>query len=142
MTLPFFGGCACGAIRYECTAEPIAMLHCHCRDCQRGTGGPFSSGVVVSADAFKLLRGSLRYYSVPGAMGPNNNRGFCPDCGSPVLARSDAAPQFIGLKVASLDDPSWFTPQMDIFTSEAQPWDFMDPALPKFAEYPPFAQPS
>lgn len=23
---PFSGGCACGAVRYECSAEPLAML--------------------------------------------------------------------------------------------------------------------
>ena len=44
----------------------------------------------------------------------------------------------IGIKVSNLDDPTWFKPQADIFTSEAQPWDFMDPALPKFDQYPPF----
>ena len=25
----FSGGCACGAIRYECTAEPAMMFKCH-----------------------------------------------------------------------------------------------------------------
>jgi len=54
-----------------------------------------------------------------------------------MLGKSDAAPQFLGIKVSSLDDPSWFKAQADIFTSEAQPWDFMDPALPKFEQYPP-----
>ena len=29
MTIPFYGGCACGAIRYECTAEPLHMFCCH-----------------------------------------------------------------------------------------------------------------
>jgi len=38
-----------------------------------------------------------------------------------------------------LDDPNWFRPQMDIFTSEAQPWDQMDPAIPKYEKYPPMA---
>ena len=41
--LPFFGGCACGAIRYECTAPPLRMvfwettLQCNlsCRHCRR-----------------------------------------------------------------------------------------------------------
>lgn len=32
------GGCACGAIRYECTAEPVAAMHCQCRDCQHSSG--------------------------------------------------------------------------------------------------------
>jgi len=26
---------------------------------------------------------------------------------------------------------------MDIFTSDAQPWDLMDPAIPKYEKYPP-----
>jgi hypothetical protein len=29
------GGCVCGAIRYECDADPVIMMNCHCRDCQK-----------------------------------------------------------------------------------------------------------
>ena len=39
----------------------------------------------------------------------------------------------------SLEDPSWFRPQMDTFTSDAQAWDQMDPAIPKYEKYPPMA---
>jgi hypothetical protein len=38
MKLPITGGCVCGAIRYECTAEPLMMGNCHCRDSQRVSG--------------------------------------------------------------------------------------------------------
>jgi len=34
MKTPFTGGCAYGAFRYECTAEPLAMFQCHCSDAQ------------------------------------------------------------------------------------------------------------
>ena len=44
---------------------------------------------------------------------------------------------FIGILAGTLDDPSWFQPQMDIFVSDAQPWDQMDPKIPKFEQYPP-----
>lgn len=37
----------------------------------------------------------------------------------------------------SLDDPSRHTPEADIYTKRAQPWDRMNPELPKFAELPP-----
>jgi hypothetical protein len=57
------------------------------------------------------------------------------------MGKSTSAPQFIGIRVSSLDDPSGFRPQFDMFISEAQPWDYMDPTLPKFQEYPPFAKP-
>ena len=38
MAAPFTGGCACGAVRYECSAEPLMMGNCHCRDFLRATG--------------------------------------------------------------------------------------------------------
>jgi hypothetical protein len=75
-TTPFSGGCACGAVRYESTAEPVLMLHCHCRDCQRSSGGPFSSFVIVPTEAFKLLQGSLRFHASPSEMGGKTRRGF------------------------------------------------------------------
>ena len=138
MQIPFSGGCACGAIRYECTDKPLGMHNCHCRDCQRASGGPFSPVIVVPAVAFRILQGPLSFYAVAGHFGADTHRGFCAQCGSPILGKSDAAPQFLGIKVSSLDDPSWFKAQADIFTSEAQPWDLMDPVLPKFEQYPPF----
>jgi hypothetical protein len=137
MKKPVFGGCACGAIRYESTAEPIVMLHCHCRDCQRASGGPFTSFVIVPVEAFKLLQGSPRFHASPSEAGGKTRRGFCADCGSPVAVKTDAAPQIVAIRTASLDDPSWFRQQIDVWTSDAEGWDRMDPALPKFEKYPP-----
>jgi hypothetical protein len=42
-----------------------------------------------------------------------------------------------GVTAGNLDDPSWFRPQMDFFVCDAQPWDQMDPAIPKYDLYPP-----
>jgi len=49
----FSGGCECGAIRYECSAEPIVMFNCHCRACQQISGGPDVPVVLLPADSFK-----------------------------------------------------------------------------------------
>ena len=136
ITIPFTGGCACDAIRYESTAEPAMMLHCHCRDCQRASGGPFSSYVIVPKEAFKLTKGSPRFHDSPSEAGGKTRRGFCPDCGSPIVVKPDAFPQSVAIRTASLDDPSWFNPQMDVWTSDAHSWDQMNPALPKFKKYP------
>ena len=35
MKFSFCGGCACGSVRYTFASAPIAMLNCHCGDCQR-----------------------------------------------------------------------------------------------------------
>jgi hypothetical protein len=133
---PFAGGCACGAIRYETTAEPVLMLHCHCRDCQQSSGGPFSSFVIVPTEAFQVSQGSLRFHDSPSHAGGKTHRGFCADCGSPIVAKSDSVPQFAAIRTASVDDPSWFKLQMDVWTSDAHAWDAMNPALPKFEKYP------
>ena len=40
------------------------------------------------------------------------------------------------IRTASLDDPSWFNPQVDVWTSDEHPWDQMNPALPRLEKYP------
>jgi hypothetical protein len=139
MKLPFTGGCACGAIRYECNAEPIMMLKCHCRDCQHATGGGFAPAMVLPAKAFRLTKGELSYNFTPSLAGGKHKRGFCAQCGSRISGaeNQEGTSGMVGVLAGSLDDPSWFHPQMDIFTSEAQPWDQMDPAIPKYEQYPP-----
>jgi hypothetical protein len=136
ITAPFSGGCACGAIRYTSTVEPMMMLHCHCRDCQRSSGGPFSSFVIVPTEALTVSQGELRFHASPSEAGGQTHRGFCPDCGSPVLGKPDSIPHLVALRTASLDDPAGFQPQMEVWTSDAHPWDALHPALPKFEKYP------
>ena len=131
MGIPFVGGCACGAVRYECTTEPVMALNCHCRDCQRATGTAYASGLFVSASAFRFTKGEPKYHIATADSGKTVGRGFCAECGSLVVATQAAFPIFI-IYASSLDDPSCHRPTMDQFTSSAQPWDHMDPTLPKY----------
>jgi hypothetical protein len=132
----FSGGCACGAIRYECTAEPILVWKCHCRDCQRATGSAFAMGVFFPTPAFTFTKGEAQYYVVKGESGRTVYRGFCPACGSPVGARAEAFPDIRVVYAASLDDPSGLEPLAEVWTSSAQPWDYLNPALPKYEHQP------
>jgi hypothetical protein len=85
-----------------------------------------------------LTRGWLQYRFTESLKGGKHKRGFCANCGSRLTgAESDTPSPIVGVVAGSLDDPSWFRPQMDIFTSDAQPWDQMDPAIPKYENYPP-----
>jgi hypothetical protein len=135
MTTPFSGGCACGAIRYESTAEPLMMHYCHCRDCQRFSGGPYSSFVVVPAEAFTLKHGTPRFHASPSEMGGETRRGFCYECGSPILLEPAAA-HIIAIRTMSLDDPSWFDRQADAWTSDMQPWERLEGSVAAFEKYP------
>jgi hypothetical protein len=95
--------------------------------------------VVIPAESFRITRGQLRYHFTESMARGKHKRGFCPECGSRITgAESEAGDSpYVGVLAGSLDDPSWFSPQMDIFVSDAQPWDQMDPAIPKFEHYPP-----
>lgn len=135
MIAPLSGGCACGKVRYVCASAPVAMINCHCRDCQRSSGAPFASGIVVRA-ADLTVTGTPTTYTVRGSSGQLTVRGFCPDCGSPLFAISPAAQGFMSIRFPSLDDQSSFKPMLDIWTSSAQPWVCMDDSIPHFAESP------
>jgi len=138
MNVPFAGGCVCGTIRYECSAEPIMMFKCHCRDCQRVTGGRFVACLLLSDAAVRLTRGQLRYHFTPSLADGQHKCGFCADCGSRLTgAESHERPTgVVGITAGSLDDTSWFRPQLDFFVSDVQPWDHMDPTIPKHDLYP------
>jgi hypothetical protein len=131
MPVPFTGGCACGAIRYEGSAAPIAVLNCHCRDCQRSSGTGHSTVAVVPADSLRVLKGSPRKHVTKADSGNDVRREFCADCGTPLFAGGGIPSHLVAIKVGSLDDPSGFAPMLDIWTQSAQPWDVMNPALPK-----------
>jgi hypothetical protein len=135
MKTPFTGGCMCGAIRYECLAEPIAMGNCHCRDCQQATGTAFAAAILVPRNAVAIT-GEVKYYDVAGDSGQIISRGFCLNCGSRLFGKRAIA-DFLSIMAGSLDDPSWFRPAMDLYTASAQPWDYMNPDLSKFPKSPP-----
>jgi hypothetical protein len=129
------GSCACGTVRYTCASAPIAMLNCHCLDCQRSSGAPFASGVVVMT-ADLAICGTPGNYGVRGSTGKTTTRSFCADCGTPLFTRSEANSQFTSIRFPTLDDPSAFAPMLDIWTSSAQPWVCLDENLPHFPESP------
>jgi hypothetical protein len=133
---PITGGCACGAVRYVVNADPVMMLNCHCRDCQRATGSAYAPVVVVPRGAFEMT-GKLSYFTLTGESGGTVERGFCPACGSRIAGNLGRYPQIVGLLAGSLDDPSIHKPTMDIFTASAHPWDHMAPDSPKFPKHRP-----
>jgi len=131
MPVPFSGGCACGAIRYSCTSEPLYMGNCHCRDCQHATGSAYFAAVVVKEADLSLSGSEPGWYESQADKGHVMRRGFCSDCGSPVLLSNGAHSGTRALYAGSLDDPSWYQPSRDIYVASAQPWDVMHPDLPK-----------
>lgn len=139
MKVPFTGGCLCGAVRYECNAEPMMTGHCHCKGCQKVSGGAFATAYAVPADALKVT-GEVKFYEAPADSGNKSRRSFCPECGSWLFGGSSGMPGLAVIMAGSMDDPSGLKPGMNIFVGSAQPWAHMDPELPSFPGMPEMAE--
>lgn len=121
VTLPYAGGCRCGAVRYLCRSEPAHAFFCHCRDCQLETGGPFAAELYLPSGCL-TVSGALAEHVVTGDSGRPVRRRFCPRCGSPLLTFFDSEPDFFCLKIASLDDSSWVEPEFHLYVASKAPW--------------------
>lgn len=136
MTAIHTGGCACGAVRYECSAEPMFTWICHCRECQRATGGGGAVNAVFLKPQVRFTRGEPKYHDSVGTTGHQTHRGFCAECGSPLAARADLFPEIHGVSVASFDHPERIKLDANIWTASVQPWDYLNPALPRIPGTP------
>ncbi len=132
------GSCSCGSITYTCSSPAVMAGNCHCVDCRKASGSGYAPTLFVPENAISI-KGEVKYYERSGDSGHAVTRGFCPHCGSQLFGKVEAMPGLIAIRAGSLDDPSQYKPQLDLYTSRAPAWDSMDPALPKFAEAPPKA---
>ena len=136
MTASYTGGCACGAIRYEISGEPMMAGHCQCRDCQRMTGTGHASMMMFPLAAMKIT-GTPKFHDVKTDSGNTASRGFCANCGSFVMAKSSGMSGMMTIAAGGLDDPSRFRPQMVVYAIRGHAWDRLDPALRSFPQMPP-----
>lgn len=122
MTDTIQGRCACGSVSYRADAEIAFSFNCHCRKCQRATGGGHASAFAIPLDAFKVS-GTIKEFRSLSDNGAATYSGFCADCGSPMTSRTERFPERIYIHAATLDDPSIFDPEFVVFAEKAQPWD-------------------
>jgi hypothetical protein len=138
------GGCLCGGVRFEITGSLSNPLNCHCSQCRKQHGAAFRSRVRVQVQDFHWLEGEqlVKYYETASGY----LRGFCRECGSPILNRAGAnwklAAQFprtlsqYGISLAILDDPP-VRPASHVFVGSKAPWFEITDDLPQYAEHGP-----
>ncbi|MFI0847682.1 GFA family protein [Mesorhizobium sp. IMUNJ 23232] len=136
MSDAFTGGCACGAIRYKISAEPIGMNDCQCRQCQQRSGTGHGSYMAFASPKDVELTGKAAHWDVAADSGLVKTHGFCPTCGTPVHLTFAALPEIFIVHAGSLDDPSRYKPQFTTYRIRGHHWDHVDPALPRFDEMP------
>lgn len=120
---PMTGRCLCGSVTYSVDADPLVQAVCHCADCQRQTGNPFSVIVAVPRDALKVEGDTIASFATTGDdHGKDTQRSFCSNCGAPVFSHSEAMPEMAFIKAGSLDDASWLEPTVEVWTSSSHAW--------------------
>ena len=110
------GGCQCGAVRYALDAEPDVGI-CHCRMCQKATGGLFLASAGVPLAQFAWTKGEPAVFQSSSVA----ERGFCRECGTPLFFRYLAKDK-IDVTIGSLDDPAAAKPTSQVGVESRVPW--------------------
>jgi hypothetical protein len=119
------GGCQCGAVRFAFTTPPENVHVCHCRMCQKAVGGPFAVICPVLKSSFEVTRGEFSWFHSSALA----RRGFCKDCGTPMIFEYPEYPD-IGVLVGSLDHPEQVPPVVQYGIESRVPWYGHLPELP------------
>lgn len=119
------GGCQCGAVRFAFEEEPDNVHVCHCRMCQKAVGGPFAVICPVAKSGFRVTRGEMAWFHSSDVA----RRGFCRDCGTPMIFDYPHDPG-IGIMAGALDRPALVPPVVQYGIESRVPWYAHLPELP------------
>jgi hypothetical protein len=114
LNLPAEGGCRCGRVRIRITAAPLVAMACHCRGCQKMSSSAFSLSAAIPADGFAVTEGE----PVIGGLHGATRHYFCPHCMSWMFTRPEGMDWFVNVRATMLDDPGWYAPFIETWTSE------------------------
>ncbi|MEC8498259.1 MAG: GFA family protein, partial [Pseudomonadota bacterium] len=109
--------------------------HCHCKDCQKITGSGKATIVFVPTKKLEI-NNDYKVFSVIGHDGTNVHRGFCPECGSPVISYVTEQPHLRFIKAGSLDNSSWLEVESSFWSVSACKWDPINSSVPSFEKNP------
>jgi hypothetical protein len=118
---PLEGGCLCGAVRFEITAEFLSAGYCHCTHCQRRTGTASSANGRVPQEGFEILQGAeqLRSYQPEGGV----PKLFCAGCGSALFSGDPFSDAEVAVRLGTLDRDPGIRPQYRQFVDSAASWE-------------------
>jgi hypothetical protein len=128
------GGCACGAVRYRLTSEPMFVHCCHCLNCQRQTGSAFVVNLLIEGDRVELLAGEPQPVDVPRDDGSKQRIYRCPECQVAVYSEY-GGPAVRFVRGGTLDDPKGVTPDVHIYTRSKVSWLTLPEGAPAFDDY-------
>jgi hypothetical protein len=112
------GGCRCGSAQYEIDLSGANTLNCHCIDCQKHLGAPFSVFTVVPSNQFKWLTKPSGLI----AFSDTANRIFCNRCGTYLKWEGVDYSHEAEINTMTLDDSSSIKVDEEIFVRSRLSW--------------------
>ena len=129
------GGCLCGNIRYEASAEPLYQVLCYCTDCQTISGALGYAAYGVPIESLTITKGEPVIFSIKADSGRINSRRFCGVCGTRLFAQLDEL-GFASVNGFTLDDRRFFKPASNHCPDSAPGWCQIDTTLETFPPIP------
>lgn len=116
------GECACGAVRYQLTKEPMFTHCCHCTQCQHLTGSAFVLNTIIENDHIRLLSGEVIKTTGPSEFDRLHDIYRCSNCMTALWSDYGGRPNYRFVRVGTLDAPSSLQPDAHIFVRSKLDW--------------------
>ena len=115
------GVCHCGQVQLSAVVNPAMVLVCHCTDCQVLTGSAFRVVSPALAGTLKVV-GVAKEYAKRAESGAVRYHAFCPECATPLYARSEDPQGLVSLRVGVLAQRAQLVPTAQLWRRSAMPW--------------------
>ena len=113
--------CLCCAFSVTVSVEPTVVNVCHCRDCQRRSGVPWTSNAYFPRGNVRL-DGPNNIYTRTSNAGTRINHHFCPTCGVTVCWTRETGSTRFGIPVGAFNDPSFPAPSVSFWEAARYAW--------------------
>ena len=131
------GSCLCGETKFLLKGKPEGTAVCHCDDCKKQTSSAFSIVAGYKKENVEFLAKShLKLYTTIAESGREVRRFFCGNCGSPIYSDVDFAPGVFYFKMGTVDDFSWFYPDIEAYNKDKLKCADINKDIPSFEAMP------
>ena len=120
--------CACGNTTISVKGQPTLHSVCHCTNCKRRTGSAFGVSAYFEKSAVIDRQGQTCVYAFHHvAQNHDQERHFCPSCGTTLFWYVSALPDKIGVAGGCFGEADMPEPTTSITDAKKKAWVSLPP---------------
>ncbi len=100
-------------MRFTARAEPDHVSYCHCVDCRRAGGAPYTAFVGFETKHVSFSGKALKMFE-NGVI----TRSFCGTCGSPIAYVDERLEEHIYFLLGAMDHPEAYRPTLHAYVGQ------------------------